>query len=57
MAAPLFWGLGSEVGEALRAGQHVWILTLETLGCVELFVTLGLRPRKANASAKPVKDC
>ena len=33
----------------------MWFLTLETLGCVELFVTLGLRPRKANASAKHVK--
>ena len=29
--------------------------TKNTRRCVELFVTLGLRPRKANASAKHVK--
>ena len=33
------------------------INTINTRRCVELFVTLGLRPRKANASAKHVKDC
>ena len=33
------------------------INTINTRRCVELFVTLGLRPRKANASAKHVKNC
>ena len=28
------------------AGLHVWILTLGTLGCVELFVTLGFAHEK-----------
>ena len=32
-------------------GSRLAVLTLETLGCVALFVTRGLRPRKANASA------
>ena len=31
--------------------------TMNTRRCVALFVTQGLRPRKANASAKHVKDC
>ena len=33
------------------------VSTQETLGHVDLFVTLGLRPRKANASAKRIKLC
>ena len=32
-------------------------LTLSTLGCAALFVTQGLRPRKASASAKHVALC
>ena len=31
--------------------------TMNTRRCVDLFVTQGLRPRKANASAKHVKGC
>ena len=31
--------------------------TRETLGCVALFVTQGLRPRKANASSEMCKHC
>ena len=31
--------------------------TMNTRRCVALFVTQGLRPRKANASAKHVKGC
>ena len=50
------WEIHRRRRKALRAGLHV-VLTLEALGCVALFVTQGLRPRKANASAKHVKDC
>ena len=48
--------LGSEfeVRGALRAGLHVDLNTKNTRRCDALFVTQGLRPRKANASAKHV---
>ena len=44
-------------GRRLRRRTARGINTINTRRCVELFVTLGLRPRKANASAKHVKDC
>ena len=44
----------TQKGAARRTARG--INTINTRRCVELFVTLGLRPRKANASAKHVKD-
>ena len=45
----------TQKGAARRTARG--INTINTRRCVELFVTLGLRPRKANASAKHVNDC
>ena len=52
VATPLFWVRSSG---RLCAGLHVGNNTMNTRRCIELFVTQGLRPRKANASAKHVK--
>ncbi len=47
-----------EILETTEKGLSVWRNnTINTRRCVELFVTRGLRPRKANASAKHVKGC
>ena len=44
-------------GGAARRTDSVGNNTKNTKRCVELFVTLGLRPQKAYASAKHVQDC
>ena len=52
-----FWSPRKNRKRRQKRSVSVGNNTMNTRRCVDLFVTQGLRPRKANASAKHVKGC